>query len=286
MKEITLIILILQFLNLFSQKDPDYVFYNCNMMAFNPGATIATSNIEIDSYFQQQWIELENNPTTFLFSVRKPFLKSTSGIGLNIIINDDSLFNNFHSNINYAYEIKFKESHLRIGASLGILHNTLKEEWITTETTTSEKTSFDVNLGLLYILTFNKYQRLIFGLSSTHITNPLIVKRNSNKNTYFPRAYYLSGKYSYVLPNRLITLQPSVLIRTDLIETVSRFSLYSKININGFWLIGLSYSTDKSINIMLALDGRRTIGISYDIILGTPNIGSAFSIILRNKLWK
>jgi len=286
MKNIILIICIFQVINLFSQKDPDYVFYNCNMMAYNPGAAKSFSNFEVDSYFQQQQIGLENNPTTFLFSAQKSIFNKTSGIGLNVIINDDYLFKNLHSNINYAYEINIKNSLLRIGIGLGILHNILKEEWVTTEITNSKKTNFDANIGLLYILTFTKYKQLILGLSSTHITNPLVVENQINENMNFPRTYYLSGQYRYDLPNGLISLLPSVLIKTDLINTESRFSLYSKININGFWLIGLSYSTNKSVNIMLGLDGKSTIGISYDIMFGTPNIGGAFSIILRSKFWR
>ena len=292
-KLINLVLLSILLTSAYGQQDPQYSFNMFNHMAVNPGFAGANGGICAKAIYHNQWIGFENSPTTMVFSGDMALDKYNSGVGLNILKDDNGYNSNFYLNANYAYRLKIgDDGDLGIGLGLGMLQNSISGEWTTPDMLGNSNgspdddplvpkqeshISFDANLGAFYHTTFDKYNEMYAGVSITHLTQPKFTTDAGAKGNYFPRTYYFTGGYYYTLPNGLIQLRPSVFIKTDFVATqtsINVMALYNRM----FWG-GLTYRFDNDIAILVGatLKNNLSFGVSYDITAGNE-LGSAGSL--------
>jgi type IX secretion system PorP/SprF family membrane protein len=163
---------------------------------------------------------------------------------------------------------------LGIGINLGMLNTTLTPDWqipsgdqftpaggdpLIPETKESF-VAFDAGLGFFF-----KADKYYGSLSVTHINQPKI--KFSKGTPYISRHYYLTGGYTWQLPNPSFELLPSLFAFSD--GKVVQFSITSLVRYNKKVWGGVSYRAgDALIGIVgLELFNGIRIGYSYDYTL-------------------
>jgi len=296
-KQIALIVLTFSLTVSFAQRDPQFSFNMFNHMANNPGFAGASEKICARGIFHKQWIGFEGAPSTVVFSGDMPLKKINSGVGLNIIKDNNGFNSNFYMNANYAYRLNLAEAgDLGLGLGVGFLQNAVDGEWITPDELNSsngspsddpyipEKEShlaFDLNFGAFYQMAIDKYNQLYAGLSITHLNQPTMTMNSDVKANFFPRTYYLTAGYNYMLPNNLIQLRPSIFIKSDGVTnqySINVTAMYQQ----SLWA-GISYRFSNDISIMAGtiLKDNLHFGIAYEITMN--ELGSAGSVDVMLK---
>jgi len=236
----------------------------------------------------------ENSPTTMVFSGDMAMDNISSGVGLNILQDNNGYNSNLYLNGNYAYRLKVgDDGDLGIGLGIGLLQNKISGDWKTPDMLNSPNAgpnddpivpkqeshmNFDANIGAFYHTTFDKYNEMYAGLSMTHLTQPKFTTDAGAEGNYFPRTMYFTAGYYYTLPDGLIQLRPSLFVKSDFVATQTSINLTAMYN-QMFWG-GLTYRFDNDIAIMAGatLKNNITFGISYDITSLGNELGSMGSL--------
>ena len=103
------------------------------------------------------------------------------------------------------------------------------------------------------------------GLSITHLNKPSInLDKDLATPSFFARHMYLSGGYSYQLPNKIWDVQPMFIFHTDAVTT--QFSLNVRVVYQQQFWGGLSYRMNDAITPMVGanLPMGLKIGVAYD----------------------
>lgn len=291
-----IIILIIVFTGIFvkyslAQIDSHYSLFEYVQNVYNPGAAGSNDALCVNSLHRQQWVGWdEGRPVTTVFTFDMPINAISSGIGLSIIEDQIGFANNLNILINYAYRLELADGVLGMGLGLGVFNHSIDGDWKTWESINGgtvygdpaiphmeNVTAFDANFGVTY-----NAQDFWVGLSSTHITNPTL-NYDIESPSKLMRHLYLSGGYTYSLPNPSFDLVGSGMIQSDLSTIDFQFNaklLYEK----KFWG-GISYRHTDAIVPMVGLHlvNGISFGYSYDIVLskvGSFNAGS-HEIMLR-----
>ncbi len=278
----------------YGQQAPQYSFNMFNHLAVNPGFAGANGGICAKGIYHNQWMGFENSPTTMVFSGDMALDNINSGVGLNVIKDDNGFNSNFYLNGNYAYRLKIgDDGDLGIGLSLGMLQNAISADWTTPDMLNNPNgsadddplvpkqethISFDAGLGAFYHTTFDKYNEMYAGVSIAHLTQPTITSDAGAEGNYFPRTYYFTAGYYYTLPDGLIQLRPSVFVKTEFVTTQASVNLTALYN-QMFWG-GLTYRFNNDIAIIAGatLKNNLSFGVSYDITSLGNELGSMGSL--------
>ncbi len=278
----------------YGQQDPQYSFNMFNHLAVNPGFAGANGGICVKGIYHNQWMGFDKSPATMVFSGDMALDNINSGVGLNILKDDNGFNSNFYLNGNYAYRLKIgDDGDLGLGLGIGMLQNSISGEWKTPDMLNNPNgsadddplvpkqeahISFDANLGVFYHTTFDKYNEMYAGVSITHLTQPKFTTDAGAEGNYFPRTYYFTGGYYYTLPNGLIQLRPSVFVKTDFVAAQTSINLTALYN-QMFWG-GMTYRFDNDIAIMAGatLKNNISFGVSYEITSFGNDLGSVGSL--------
>ncbi|MBN2669797.1 MAG: PorP/SprF family type IX secretion system membrane protein [Bacteroidales bacterium] len=283
----------------YSQTDPQYSFNMFNHMAINPGFAGANGGICARAIFHEQWMGFENNPRTMVLSADMAMPNISSGVGINVLSDNVGFNTSTYFNANYAYRLKVgDDGDLGLGLGLGLIQNSLSAEWITSQMLYDENAAptddptistnqephiaFDANFGLFYHTTFDKYNEMYAGISATHLTKPKFSTNEDVKANYMARTYYLDAGYYYTMPNGVIQLRPSVLVKTDFITTQFSANLTALYN-QMFWA-GLTYRANNDLGLMVGatLKNNLSFGIAYEYGLGMDfKNKSSFDVMLK-----
>lgn len=304
MKKLFYFLFLLIFVNLAAnaQQDPQYTFNKATLLTVNPGfagSSEALTGLILNRY---QWSGFDGAPKTLLFSVEstKNIFGAKSGVGLNIISDEQGFEKNILVNLNYAYHHTTSIGDLGIGASFGLFNKSLSgAEWYVYDPSAGDivagnagsdnlipendisQVTFDAGLGLY--LKSNDY---FAAFSVTHINEGKIRYGSSNESFPLLRHYYLSGGYNISLSNPLFELRPAIFAKTDLSSTQVDFnaSMVYKDRFTG----GLNYRFNDAVSLLVEIEmlNGLNIGLAYDITtsaLGRYSYGSQ-EIFLRYSL--
>ena len=294
-KVLNIVILTFLLTSAYGQQDPQYSFNMFNHMAVNPGFAGANGGICAKGISPNQWMGFENSPTTMVFSGDMAMQNINSGVGLNVIQDNNGYNNNLYLNGNYAYRLKIgSDGDLGIGIGIGLLQNKISGEWTTPDMLSNPNGSanddplvpkqeshmnFDANVGVFYHTTFDKYNEMYAGLSMTHLTEPKFATDAGGEGNYFPRTMYFTAGYYYTLPGGLIQLRPSVFVKSELVTAqvdVNLIAMYNQM----FWG-GLTYrisGSDIAIMAGATLKNNISFGVSYDVTALGNELGSVGSL--------
>jgi type IX secretion system PorP/SprF family membrane protein len=279
---IAFLFLVLVLQPVLSQQDPLSSQYMFNTLTFNPGVAGTSGMICATALNRQQWVGFKGAPATTLFNISAPLSLFGIKSGVGLLVESDNI--GFDKDINlsasYSYLMDLGMGKLGIGLSLGMLNTTLDPTWVIPSGDAFTPASgdplipenkqsyvaFDAGLGLYY-----KADKYYAALSATHINQPQI--KYSKGTPYIPRQYYMTGGYTFQLPNPSLELLPSLFAYSD--GKVVQFTVTSLVRYNKKVWGGVSYRAgDALIGIIgLELFNGIRLGYSYDFTIS--DIGKA-----------
>lgn len=265
------------------QQDPQYTNNMFYKLGVNPGIAGSQDAIRGIILNRYQWTGFEGAPKTMVFSVDAPVMVfgAPSGIGLNMINDKLGPEENVWVNLNYAYKRSLRTANLGIGLSLGVFNKSIKGEWEVPDDDLgiyidpasdpaipqgeASQVVLDAGLGL-YLEGVNYYA----GISVTHLNQPS-VKFSDLATTYLARHYYLTGGYNIKLPDPLIELRPSFLLKSDLAGWQLDVNANLVFN-NRFWG-GVSYRLQDAVSLLFGMELINGLSVGYSFDLTTSAIG-------------
>ena len=255
--------------DIFAQQDPQYSQYMSNHMAVNPGYSGSHEAICLSAVHRQQWVGIEGAPVTSVFTVNSPFtlFGASHGVGLTVMSDQIGFQQDVSAGLNYAFRMSVGPGRLGIGISGIFLNKALNAQWYIPNGDASndpsippEKgsvTGFDMGIGVFY-----RTDNVFFGLSSTHLLEPVL--RYADKDDakdMLKRHYYATAGCYLPLNNPAWELAPSLLISSD--ATAS--SLVGNLNLiyNKKVWGGMGYRLNESFIAMVGVDLFNGVKIGY-----------------------
>ena len=248
--------------------------------SFNPAAVGKESKLNITGAYALQMAGFENNPKTMYAAADMPFyaLKSYHGVGVQFMNDAIGLFTHKRLGIQYAYKPELLGGRLSIGLQLAMLTETFdgsKAEVIDPDdpaitSSSVNGSSVDIGLGVYY-----RRRDWYAGFSVLHVTSPHVELGEKNQLD-IAATYYLTGGYNIRLRNPFLSIQTSVLGRTD--GVAWRGDLSGRVQYSHekrHFYAGLTYSPATSVTVQVGgvIKGVK-LGYSYEIYTSAMSIGN------------
>ena len=273
-------LLLLSVLTTSAQYDVSFGHYWSMEPSFNPAAVGKEAKLNFTGAYAIQLAGFEHNPNTMYAAADMPFyaLRSYHGVGIQFINDAIGLFSHKRIGLQYAYQPELFGGRLGLGLNLSMLNEKFDGSKLDIDdtkdplftTTPVNGSGFDIGLGLYY-----RRADWYAGFSVMHLNSPHIELGEKNELD-ISATYYLTGGYNIHLDHPFLTVQTSVLGRTDGVAyraDVSGRLVYSheKRNLYG----GLSYSPTNSVTVQIGgvIRGVR-LGYSYEIYTSSISFGN------------
>lgn len=263
-----------------AQYDVSFGHYWAMEPSFNPAAVGKESKLNIAAAYALQMVGFEHNPNTMYVAADMPFyaLKSYHGAGVQFINDNIGLFSHKRIGLQYAYQPQLLGGKMSVGVQLSMLSETFDGSKVDVidandpalATSSINGTGFDISAGIYY-----KHRNWYVGISGLHLNAPTVELGDKNELAV-SSSYYLTGGYNIRLKNPFLSIQTSVLGRTDGVvyrADVSGRLLYT--HEKRVMYAGLSYSPTNSVTVQIGGDikGIR-VGYSYEVYTSAISIGN------------
>ena len=263
-----------------AQYDVSFSHYWAMEPSFNPAAVGKDMKINVAVAYNNTLTGFENNPKTMYAGADIPFyfLKSYHGVGAQFVNDAIGLFAHKKFALQYAFRHKLWGGNLAVGVNVGLLSESFDGSKVDLETPddpafpTSEATGtgFDLGVWLYY-----QHGPWYMGLSSLHLNSPM-VDLGEKQSLAIDPSYYLTGGYLFKLRSPSLSIQSSMLARTD--ATAFRIDLTGRLiyqHEKKYLYGGLTYSPDHSVTVLVGGDfhGVR-LGYSYEIYTSAVSFGN------------
>jgi type IX secretion system PorP/SprF family membrane protein len=305
MKHYYLLLFALLALRVSAQQTPQYSLYSLNPYAFNPAYAGMESTLVATGAYRQQWSGLKGAPVTQHVNAHLPLYAISSGIGIRIENDVIGAHNSTQAVLSYNYQLQVGRSAIiSAGLSAGYLQYVLDGTKLRAPQGTYVDPSFShndqvlpegkekVNATLFEAGLYLQAKNLEIGAS---IQPVYATKLTSGAGSFgikpIQHAFFYTTYTLRAAEN--LTIKPSILVKTDLVETQAEISAVGKWRENIF--AGLSYrgfgpsSKDAAILIAgLKLNDKTTLAYAFDVPLSplnTVNRGS-HELLLRYSLNK
>lgn len=263
-----------------AQYDVAFCHYWAMEPSFNPAAVGKDSKLNVAAAYALQMAGFEHNPNTMYAAADMPFyaLKTYHGVGLQFINDNIGLFSHKRFGLQYAYQPQLWGGKLSLGIQLSMISENFdgsKVELIDSSdpafaTSSINGSGFDISAGVYY-----KQRDWYVGISALHLNSPTVDLGEKNELN-ISSSYYLTGGYNIRLNNPFLSIQTSVLGRTDGVAyraDVSGRLLYT--HEKRVMYAGLSYSPTNSVTVQIGgnIRGIR-VGYSYEIYTSAMSLGN------------
>ena len=263
-----------------AQYDVSFSHYWAMEPSFNPAAVGKESKLNIAGAYAIQMAGFENNPKTMYAAADMPFyaLKSYHGVGLQFMNDAIGLFTHKRIGLQYAYQPEVLGGRLSIGVQLAMFSENFdgsKAEVIDPDdpaitSSSVNGSAFDIGLGLYY-----RRRDWYAGFSVLHVTSPHVELGEKNQLD-IAATYYLTGGYNIRLRNPFLSIQTSVLGRTD--GVAWRGDLSGRVQYaheKRHFYAGLTYSPTTSVTVQVGgvIKGVK-LGYSYEIYTSAMSVGN------------
>ncbi len=287
-----------------AQQPSHYSMYMLNQFVWNPAYAGMDNSLSITGVYRSQWVGLEGSPVTQNINAHMPLYILSGGVGLNLENDQLGAQRLTKINLSYNFQRDLGSGILSLGARAGIVQRSLDGSQILTpdgeytepgvpinhndDLLSAEEVSGSVNtfsVGVYY-----QSEKLEGGITVSNITEPSADL--GNLKLQLVRHYFFTFGMHFDLSSSL-TIHPSVLVRSDLIQTQTDFSTIVRYNDNIFGGASFRGYNSNSIDALVLLAGLKlseniTLAYAYDLTLSglrTVNSGS-HEIMLNYNLNK
>lgn len=264
------------------QQPAQYSLYMFNPMAWNPGYVGLDNSLSITGVFRKQWTSLPGSPTTQNLSAHMPLYYLSGGVGINVendVLGAQILTS---ASLAYAYHKDLGGGILSLGISAGMVQRTLDGSKIRTpDGEYIEPGNFNHNDDLLPLsaesATAPTFHAGIYfandwleaGFSARNITEP--TTDYSTLSLPLNRSLNFNLGFHFDL-NSTLSLHPSALVRSDLTQTQTDFSVIVQYNDNIFAGASLRGYNSNSLDAVAILAGfklsdKLTLAYAYDLTM-------------------
>lgn len=250
-----------------AQQEIMFTQYMFNGLALNPAYAGSHEAVSMTFLARDQWGGIEGAPNTQTFSIHSPVNKKSIALGLQIIHDKISVFNQYGVNAAYAYRIPTGNGTLSFGLQGGFTSYQAELTQLSTNHT-SEVFGADVSkflpnfgAGVYY---YSKKYYLGFSIPQL-ISNSLhdeIVGVDSDARQ--KRHYFLTSGYVFDL-SRNVKFKPNALLKV--VEGAPiELDLNANVLLNNVVWLGLSWRSFADFDALLELqvNNQLLIGYSYD----------------------
>lgn len=263
-----------------AQYDPSFSHYWAMQTAYNPAAAGKESKVNVDVAYNMTLTGFENNPKTMYAAADLPFffLGTYHGVGAKFTNDKIGLFSHNTFAIQYAFKVKLLGGMLSIGVQPALLGENFDGSKLELEESgdpafsTSELTgsAFDLGAGVYY--STNKWYA---GFSVQHILAPTVELGEANE-LEIDRTYYFMAGGNIRLRNPLLSIQPSVLGRTDGVayraDVTARLTYQHE---KRKLYLGVGYSPTNSVTLYLGGNFHGvSLGYSYEAYTNGVKLGN------------
>lgn len=269
----------------YGQQPAQYSLYMMNQLNWNPGYAGLEHSLSVTGGFREQWVGLAGKPSTQFISAHMPLYIANGGVGIHLENDELGATKMTTAILSYNYQIFSDAGILSFGVSGGMMQYSLNGSLLRTpEGNYSEGVGgviIDHEDALLPLGSINttantfgagvyfQSEKLEFGLGVRHLSEPII----ELESLAFPmkRAFFFNGGANLEL-NSSITLHPSFLVRSDLVQTQTDISLIARYNDNIFGggaFRGYNTNSIDAVSIIFGfkISENMNLAYAYDIPL-------------------
>lgn len=265
-----------------AQYDVEFTNYWALNGFYNPAYAGQKDKLNIYGTYSMQMSGFTHAPKSMYFGadMALKFLGMKHGVGAGFFNEGIGLLRNQRFWAQYSGKMKLWGGVLGIGASLGGLSISYDPKDLNLgegsgsandpafPTAEANGTGFDVGVGLFYT-----HPLFYAGFSVTHLTAPTVLLGENNEIKVDP-TLYLTGGCNIKTKNPLISIQPSVLLKTDMLSfkaDLTARALYTWHN--KVYYAGITYSPGTSVAVLLGLL-IKDLGVGYSYNIFTSKIGA------------
>jgi type IX secretion system PorP/SprF family membrane protein len=289
-KNILLLLVLVPFLQLFSQQVSQYTQYMYNTMTINPAYTGTRDVPSIFGLYRAQWIGLNGAPKTANFSIESPIAKNGQGLGLSIINDQIGPSTETTLALNYSYPIQLSATvKLSLGISVSvdffkIDYNELDIYDPDDPYLSGIMTETSPNVGAGVYLHSDKWY---FGLSVPQFLETKFFDDVQISVASREMHFYAIGGYVFDL-NDSTQFKPAAMIKAVkgaplAVDVSANFLFFEKLT------LGAAYRWDASVSGMAGFQITSGINIGYAYDYDTNNLGNynsgSHEIFLRFDLF-
>lgn len=261
---------------------------------YNPAAAGEIDFVNIHGGTRQQWVGIENAPSTFVLTADMPLKLFGKRFGIGLMVHQESigLYKTMNLGIQMAYRFKLFGGQFSAGLQLGLLDQSFKgtDIYIPDDDDFHESdddalpqndirgNAFDIGAGIWYT------HRLFWaGVGATHLNSPTLTMKSDNAGSsgtqgdfefQAGRTLYFTAGSNIKIKNTLFEVIPTMLVKSDFTFTTAE--LTARVRYNRFISIGVGYRYKDAIIGSLAVNFKNIyVGYSYDY--ATSAIGKASS---------
>ncbi len=263
-----------------AQYEPSFSHYWAMETSFNPAAVGKQDKINVDVAYNMSLLGFENNPKTMYASADLPFyfLGAYHGVGAKFVNDQIGLFAHNSIAIMYAVRLKMLGGSLSIGVQPTLIGEKFDGSKVVTEepndpafsTSALTGSGFDLGAGLYY-----QHRYWYVGASVMHALAPK-VELGENNELSISRTYYFTAGGNIRLRNPFLSIQPSVLGRTD--GVVYRADVTARLTYQHEkrrLYLGVGYSPTNSVTVYIGGNFHGiNLGYSYEAYTNGLKLGN------------
>lgn len=254
-----------------AQYDPYFSHYFDMEPTFNPAAVGKQSKLNITGAYAMSLAGFENAPQTMVFAGDMPFvaMRNVHGVGLQLMTDKLGLFSHQRIALQYALQKRLAGGTLAVGIQPGVITEKFNGSSVDLDDesdpafpkTDVNGNTFDLGVGVYYSRS-NWYA----GISAQHLTGPTVELGETNELQIDP-TFYLTGGVSFQLPNPLLKVVTSAIIRTDGVAYRGDVTGRLMYNYQGrMFYAGATYSPTNSVTALIGGQFQGVvIGYSFEM---------------------
>jgi len=285
LKILSISIFLLGIVTLKAQQLPQYSLYMLDGYHTNVAYAGMDNYLSATGVFRKQWLGLEGSPMTQHINVHLPWYYLSGGAGLSIENDIQGAERNTAISLSYNYIARLSESlRLSFGLGGGIMQKALDGSKLFAPEGNYEGVTINHNDDLIPIgiessfaptATAGIYLQTIsleIGFAANHLTESLIrYESGIATEIQLKRHYLATAIYRFNISDEW-NVQPSILLKSDFVETQADFSILAQLNNNIFAGASFRGYNGNTIDALIFLAGMNIspkirLAYAYDLSL-------------------
>ena len=254
---------------------------------YNPAWAGQTDKLNISGTYSMQMMNFTHAPRSMYFGADMPFslFNKKHGVGAGFFNEGIGLFRNQRVWLQYSYKHQIRKGSLGIGLQVGFINVSFdpaniylgEDQQDDPAFPTQQQSGMGLDLG---IGGFYSHPKFYVGFSGQHLTSPTVefgTQESGTTNEFkVDPMLYFTGGYNIQTRNPLVSIQPSLLLQSNL--TSVRLDMTGRVLYTfneRVFVGGLTYSPGVSVTISLGATIRGiTVGYAYEAYTSKIGIGN------------